>query len=61
MIICRDEGYEYSGTQYAKECFCGDGDTNHFQHGGGECDYKCAGDDTEICGGYWSMTVRQLK
>lgn len=61
MIICRDEGYTFSGTQYAKECFCGDDDTTHTQHGGGECDYKCAGDTTQICGGYWSMNVRELK
>lgn len=26
-------------------------------NGIGECDYACAGDDTKICGGYWSFTV----
>jgi len=60
MIICRDEGYKYSGTQWSRECFCGDDDTNHLQHGDGECDHVCAGDDTQICGGVWSMNVREL-
>ena len=28
------------------------------QHGESElCDFECAGDSSQICGGYWSMTV----
>lgn len=65
MTVCRDQGKMYSGTQYSAECFCGDEDTDHLTHGecDGEmckCDYPCAGDENEICGGYWSMNVREL-
>eukprot|EP00752_Nemacystus_decipiens_P009246 g8259.t1 len=54
------EGYAFFGTQYGDECWCGGNETDHLQHGVSElCDYKCAGDATQTCGGYWSMNVYQ--
>lgn len=65
MAICdSDEKYEYkySGTQFAKECWCGDDDTNHLLHGESTdcCDMPCTGDENEICGGFDCMEVREF-
>jgi hypothetical protein len=45
------EGYEYFGTEYGRECYCGNG----FAEGsveapGSECSMPCAGDGGELCG-----------
>lgn len=46
----------YFGTQYGRECWCGDEDTDFSQHGDGDCDYSCTGDTWELCGGYFAIT-----
>lgn len=58
--LCEEvcEGYKFFGTQYGHECWCGSDDIDHLQHGESEeCNYECAGDAGEICGGRWSMSV----
>eukprot|EP00903_Cladosiphon_okamuranus_P010392 g9830.t1 len=47
----------YFGTQYGRECWCGDLDTDFSQHGDGLCDYSCSGDTWELCGGYFAITA----
>lgn len=54
------EGYAFFGTQYGDECWCGGNETDHLQHGESElCDFKCAGDASQVCGGYFSLSVYQ--
>lgn len=61
MDICIEGGYTYSGTQYGHQCFCGGEDTDHLKHGeSADCDMPCAGDENEMCGGRWCMSVREM-
>lgn len=49
------EGEDFFGIQYGSECWCGstgDGEEDVFRHGSATCEYPCAGDDEETCGGY---------
>ncbi|CAM9477545.1 unnamed protein product [Ectocarpus fasciculatus] len=61
MDICAQGGFKYSGTQYSNQCFCGGWDADHLQHGeSANCHSPCSGDENEICGGSWCMSVREL-
>ena len=55
---CHHAGFGYAGVQAGMECACGDipppeerirADT--------ECDWRCAGDGRQVCGGYGTMNV----
>lgn len=48
------EGEDFFGIQYGSECWCGSAsdDEDVFRHGSATCEYPCAGDDEETCGGY---------
>ncbi|CAN0003994.1 unnamed protein product [Sphacelaria rigidula] len=62
--MCEDKctGSEVFGTQYGRECWCGDNGTNHLKYGeSDECDRECAGDASQICGGKWVMSVYQYE
>ncbi|CAM9382480.1 unnamed protein product, partial [Ectocarpus sp. 8 AP-2014] len=48
--------YQYYGTQYSTQCWCGD-NADYGANGAGECDMACSGDASEICGGSYSMSV----
>ncbi|CAM9270265.1 unnamed protein product, partial [Ectocarpus fasciculatus] len=56
-------GSTYFGTQYGSECFCGDENTNlelYCDDNNCEdvvCDTPCTGDESQICGGAWAMSV----
>ena len=43
--------YPYFGTQWSRECWCGDEPAGGALAPLGECDYACTGDATEACGG----------
>lgn len=64
MDLC--EGFRYSGTQWGQECWCGGDDTNHQKHedpkgtSDAVCDDKCTGNDSETCGGFDAMEVREF-
>ena len=47
---CRDKGYVIAGTQYRRECWCGNTMPKSFTIED-DCSYDCTGNDTEICGG----------
>jgi hypothetical protein len=54
-------GYTYFGTEYARECYCG----NSFSAGSvpapqSDCDFACMGDASEICGAGNRLSVYQL-
>ena len=52
------QGYKYAGTQYSKECFCGD---SYDKYGPADnCDMACSGDASQTCGGTWALQVYEI-
>lgn len=56
--FCKDKGYQYSGTENSKECYC-DSNASALVSAGSACSYTCSGDQTEICGGNNALSVLQ--
>ena len=53
--ICRDKGFAYAGVQYGQSCLCGN---SYGKFGPADnCNMKCTGDSSQICGGYNSNSV----
>ncbi|EFQ30848.1 WSC domain-containing protein [Colletotrichum graminicola M1.001] len=54
---CAAQGFRLAGTEYGKECWCG----NAFQLAERipeqQCNEVCDGRSTDICGGDWAVTV----
>lgn len=53
--ICKQKGFAYAGVQYSESCLCGNsygkfGTSNN-------CNMKCTGDPSQICGGINSNSV----
>ncbi|XP_052061962.1 neurogenic locus notch homolog protein 1-like [Mytilus californianus] len=58
--IC--EGYTYFGLQFHFECYCGNslGDPDVYEkRPEEECTITCAGNERQICGGEWRISVYQ--
>ncbi|XP_078666203.1 uncharacterized protein LOC144908469 isoform X3 [Branchiostoma floridae x Branchiostoma belcheri] len=60
---CRARGYDYAGTQYYKECWCGN--ERHFSRIGRrrkdrQCNTPCRGNGNETCGGPWRLSVYKV-
>ena len=58
--FCSSQGYSVAGTEYVNQCYCG----NSIPSAAapvtglvGACTDKCAGDDTEYCGGYGAISL----
>lgn len=57
---CAASGYTLAGTQFGKECWCGN--TLNTTGGAGKstsdgCDMPCAGDASQVCGGNYHINV----
>ncbi|CAG2236376.1 unnamed protein product [Mytilus edulis] len=56
--------YEYFGTQYGHECFCGDGQQLNSYHYNklkeSECSMPCLRNEDEMCGGFYRMSVYKI-
>ncbi|MCJ1306581.1 hypothetical protein MMC25_000224 [Agyrium rufum] len=50
ITACSQAGYIFSGSQYQTECWCGNVSPRQLTTDG-DCNYACAGDGDEICGG----------
>ncbi|KAK6341387.1 hypothetical protein TWF696_008464 [Orbilia brochopaga] len=48
---CFDKGFEYAGTQYLEECWCGHQIPVEFSCSELDCNYGCELTDSETCGG----------
>lgn len=59
---CASQSFAYSGVEYSSQCFCGNVlvDGNPKANADSECNYACSGNSTEICGGYWRISIYQL-
>lgn len=57
--FCHSQGFEYFGTEWYTECFCGSAEdvTNAESISQASCNTPCGGDDTEMCGGGWALSV----
>ena len=43
--------------QYREECFCGNTYGQYGKANEADCYLECAGNSTQICGGYWRNSV----
>lgn len=63
MASCDGQAFDYYGTQYGRECWCGSGapaetyELHGQQLDDGACDMGCTGVATEACGGFLTMSV----
>ena len=54
-IFSNFQGFMYAGTQYSRECYCGN---TYDKHGPADnCNSPCASDTSQTCGGSWALTV----
>ena len=56
MDFCTSKGYAFAGTEYRRECWCGNSVAPGRQPGTtvaslAGCSFKCGGDTTQYCGG----------
>lgn len=57
---CAAKGYRYAGTQFARQCFCGNSYGRYGRAAAKECNYKCSGNARQNCGGYWRNSIYKL-
>jgi hypothetical protein len=58
--FCKAAGMPYAGLEYGRECFCASElDPRYAPKDGimGSCDFKCAGDGAQLCGGWAAMSI----
>jgi hypothetical protein len=60
ISFCSAKNLPYAGLEYGRECFCADRlDPRYVPKDGimGNCNYKCAGKDSQVCGGWAAMSI----
>lgn len=50
-------GYTYAGVEFGVECYCGNDFTTKTPSA--SCNVPCAGDNSQMCGGPWAVSVFQ--
>lgn len=56
---CARMGFKYAGVQYGSQCFCGN---EYGKYGPADnCDMKCSGDASKVCGGTWANSIYNAK
>jgi hypothetical protein len=54
-------GYQYAGAEYGNQCFCGNAwPSSYSKVTDNECNFTCAGDPTQTCGGTWLLNLYVL-
>ncbi|KAM7191558.1 putative fungistatic metabolite [Naviculisporaceae sp. PSN 640] len=56
IAFCSSKGFQYAGTEYSQECFCGESLAPATAVTTG-CDMACSGDATQPCGGPSRLTL----
>ncbi len=55
MSVCQARGFAFAGVQYGESCLCGN---RYGKYGAAaNCNYPCAGDRAQVCGGYAANSV----
>jgi hypothetical protein len=49
--LCKTAGYKLAGTQFSKECWCGNSLNGAQPVSNNDCNMKCLGNAAEMCGG----------
>ena len=57
--LCQEKNFKFAGLEFGNECYCGN-DAPVTTAPLRECHLKCTGDETQICGGYWRMSVYSI-
>lgn len=60
ISTCQEQGYKIAGTQYGEQCFCGNSYGKFNRASDADCSAKCAGDDSQYCGGGWRNSVYRV-
>ena len=51
------KGYRYFGVENGDSCYCGSDDTKFVPVPTFECNQRCSGNQDQICGGSWRLSV----
>ncbi|KAM7223227.1 putative fungistatic metabolite [Rhypophila decipiens] len=51
IAFCSSKGFQYAGTEYSQECFCGESLAPAATVAAGDCTMACSGNATQPCGG----------
>ncbi|EFQ34788.1 WSC domain-containing protein [Colletotrichum graminicola M1.001] len=54
---CDSLGYEYAGTEYGSECYCGNSIDGGNSQASSGCDMSCAGNQFDTCGGAGRISI----
>ena len=55
VSTCANKGFAYAAVQYGESCLCGN---SYGRYGPAtNCDYRCTGDGSDVCGGYSANSV----
>jgi hypothetical protein len=57
VSTCARRGYSVAGVEYGRECWCGSSMPTVPAASAGECDMKCGGDASQVCGSAWRLNV----
>ena len=55
--FCSNDGYAFAGVESEDQCFCGNNAPSQNPLPDSECNSKCSGDQTQICGGHWKINI----
>ncbi|KAK8056954.1 WSC domain-containing protein [Apiospora rasikravindrae] len=57
--LCQNRGYTISGTEFSRQCFCGNAIYNggHVTSDPSQCSNTCSGDSSQICGGPGYLSI----
>ncbi len=59
IFMCAHKGYAYAGLQYGSQCFCGN---SYGRYGAvNNCNMRCSGDSSQVCGGFWANSVYRIR
>ena len=58
--FCSVYGYAFAGVENEKECFCGQNAPTADPLPNSNCNEKCRGDQTQICGGNWAINIYSI-
>ena len=57
IAFCKGQGYAFAGTEYSRQCYCGNYLDMSQQKSESQCQYYCMGNHAENCGGSWALSV----
>lgn len=61
MLLCDNIGQDFSGNEAGTQCYCGTVLPDPSKKlPDSQCNYPCAGNKTELCGGDWKADIRNF-